>query len=832
MKLKIKYIEWIIFCIFIFALPFVTVLMDVGIISPPPFAVQRTGNNDIYRTLFEAQASMVGVVLAIIALLISRINARYYGLSLMRYIMNLKPSPAFRHGSIIIQLITITALSWASVAINFNNLAVALFAYTIVLLIYLATGVIKAILSGDSIKNEIRDFLLEKKDIEHTLDLLHELDENIVNGNIALFRHNYGFALETIWRLPITTYQREDIEKFESIFLTITRTTREVRFIKAMDVLDLCVRFMEASTKDNNDVFFRNLMGYEAYQLLSEIHFEDISRMLSLLRGWQESDFKNEIKYTKSAYYRNRISIASSIYHHIDKNVELASDDKEKIFVGLLEDAHYLLKHNDDNKDIAEKNFISYVVSLLKDKQISILESLIGGKSKLDGILYNRKYATGHTNHFVHSRVNIFIVLYMYYLAYREKFINDDDRVIYQYLLSNIAVAFWDNIDTGFLNRNHSSFNFTNKDYMWFGDLLHQYEIYPPPNEDGISSRISSYDTILLDFCAFCLTRTTQTVEELEKGLMAMLIDEKSGHYRDMFLLFNPYVEHDLKSRSRYIEFCSIFKNTYSINDEDVDTGYEKLKTTSINLYRKEKLQKALLENTEFIEEQSQHEIALNAVLNQAINDFCSHFSKFDEEDAIVFRDYSSREGVPISIVKSHYSGDTEHYAKQIIRNLNHILVDRLLNENALCLEETTRKDGTALMFLNKIKGMDVDLLLGFDSFRYNDPDYTTYNDVVGEFEKIEGIDADIHAAISSKHVKIEIKNAEVRIRNADEKTKKNWHESGDAMRINKISISLTENENSDFIDNYFRIIELRLDLAIGFANDIVGGGLLYKKVN
>ena len=43
-------------------------LFELGLIYVPKWIIQKTGDNTIYQTLFSAQASLVGVVLAILGL--------------------------------------------------------------------------------------------------------------------------------------------------------------------------------------------------------------------------------------------------------------------------------------------------------------------------------------------------------------------------------------------------------------------------------------------------------------------------------------------------------------------------------------------------------------------------------------------------------------------------------------------------------------------------------------------------------------------------------------------------------------------------------------------
>jgi len=818
-------ISLLIFCAFI-AIAVVAVLMDMGFIVPPAIFVQRTGDNTIYRNLFAAQASMIGVVMAIMALLSRSIDTRAYGLSLTKYIMHLKPFVIFRHGSVFIQLIVITAASWVSVAMNYNNLTVALFAYTIALLLYLSTGIIKLISSGDLIKGEVKDFLLGNNDIVYVMGLLREIEESIANGNVALFKQDYGFALEKIYVMPFSSYQAEDIEKLESLFLAIIRSTREERFARAIDILDLYIHFMEAVNKEKSNVKLTKLVGYEAYMLLSETNLEKIQER-SLLYRWQRADFDNDCRMEKPTYHYGATSITSSLYYHINKNESLSSAKKDEIFIDLLADAQYLIKNGDESTGLAECYYVNYVVRLFRGNEFSVLAALMEGRGKLSDIIFNRRYSR-RGNEFVHTRANVFVVLYMYYLSYRTEHVSADYMTKCKNLLDSIAVSFWDGVVVRHRNGNQQELSITYHDYIWFSKLLNQYEVNHPPDEDGIIMKVSLYDTICLDFCVFYLTRTTSTIQELEDKLIAMFICSDDEHSRDMFVLFRAYFEQESSSHSRYTEFCSVFRPTYAIPEENIKDGYERLKTASMNLYRKQRLHKAAVEGCAFTDAQTQHEQVLKKAFKQVIGEFSSQFADFDDGDEVEFQDFSSKEGSPIGYIESHHINDIEQYKRSISVKLQQLLVNQLLNANVLSLETTTRSNGTALMFLKQIDDMDVDLLLGFNSFRYDDPNYADYDDKVNGLKRLENIGA-IHASILSSLIKMSVRSAELRIVSADESTKRRWYEDGDSMVINKIPVPLTEEEHSEYVDNNIRVIDIKFELALSYSSHVIGGGLRYE---
>ena len=580
-------IERSIFCIFAIALPVVAISVDLQIIILPSYVVQRTDDNNIYQVLFSAQASMASVVLAIITLLTSRISTRFYGLSLMRYIMIIKPSKTFRYDSVVTQLIAIVAISWASVAMALNNLAVALFVYTVILLIYLTLGVVKAVSSGDSIQNEIREFILKKNNVEYAVGLLKEIDESIFSGDVVLFRRDYKFAREVIRKLVTPLCQTEEVEKLENALLTIVRTALEVRFSKAVDVLELCVCFMEVSN-DENKIYVGELINRDTYKLFSEVSFEDISGG-EIFSRWQSVDFINKTKNTQPHHDHMRASTASSLYYYLNKNPYISPAYKEELFAKLLYTSYDLIDVSGDNKKIAELNYISYVVKLFEDGNVNILGSLIKGELKLDGVLISRN-DIGQEWRFVYNRANVFIVIYMYYIAYRENVVEENDRINCQNLLGCLVGSFWDNSEAKYPTGNRSSFVLTNDEYRWFSNLLYQFQRLPLPNEFGVSIRephdgSAMLGYVVLDFFVFYLTRTSPSVCDLENSLMTLF---DNGGDSVASALFGRYAKRTMLTQ--YKEFCSISSNGHMLKNRDVKAGYKKLKKASENLYQKELL--------------------------------------------------------------------------------------------------------------------------------------------------------------------------------------------------------------------------------------------------
>jgi len=129
----------------------IAVLIEKNVISLCPWMLQKTGNDNIYQVLIQVQAAMVGIVTAIVALLTNIIDYQTYGLSTAHFIMELKPIFPFKYRNIVIEVILITALNWAIVALGLYNVSVAFFIITVTLFSYLVADVMKVLYSKHSI---------------------------------------------------------------------------------------------------------------------------------------------------------------------------------------------------------------------------------------------------------------------------------------------------------------------------------------------------------------------------------------------------------------------------------------------------------------------------------------------------------------------------------------------------------------------------------------------------------------------------------------------------------------------------------------------------------
>ena len=176
-------IEWVLLAI-LTSVIVISVIADVGYLSLPKWMLRRTPNESIYQALFSAQASMVGVVIAIIAFFKPIVDSKIYGLSITRYVMTLRPIKPLQHNTVVIEVVLLTALSWGVVAYRLNNLAIALFVTTVYLLGHLAVDALRLVQASQGLELEIYEDILtlHSKIFLLTIDTKYAALAHIVNS--------------------------------------------------------------------------------------------------------------------------------------------------------------------------------------------------------------------------------------------------------------------------------------------------------------------------------------------------------------------------------------------------------------------------------------------------------------------------------------------------------------------------------------------------------------------------------------------------------------------------------------------------------------------------
>ena len=807
-----KALEWGMVLFLMLSL-FFSILVENGVITLYPWMLQKTGNDNIYQILVQVQAAMVGIVVAIVALLTNIVDSQTYGLSTARFIMTLRPIFPFRYRSIVIEVILLTALNWVMIALGLFNISVVLFFITTSLLSYLAADVMKVMYSRQLMEEKIYWHILTNKNIDEVNNLFNELNESIIKESIIVFKRDIKLlkGLMPIFISPSTS--KIDLDKFLEQLLALIKTTNETRFSNIADIIDLYITAFETANEAEGGIILLNDMGsLEVDELLSKAPKQALIGLTSnlLLFRWHKALLINSTMREEEWLRRKRGNVASHLYHCLCKT---SRDDFEEVNLSLLKDAQLFYEGDSISKHISEDNYLSFVMTLFAKQDKRLLDILFGFDGRLMGFFFSpivRNY-TFHMN-----RANSFIVLYTYYLAYLEKLNKPDDNLYFRGLLDKAAKPFWDCVQRN-AEENEQLFSSDIKDdFLWFTAALRMYEFHPDLWYGISTVKTLVYEDVVLDFFAFSLAHSLMSTLTIERNMKHIISTTDTLNRMSAFRPLKRYAISD--ALERYRRFCTVMENEY--RQSNLDEEYERLRTAVTNIYREEQISESKSDNEMFASKQ---------------NGWEQHFTTLTKETAILFSsEFKGSCDTPIyklykvaTINTPLQNGELpisdREFGDLFSRSLK-LLFYWEIRRN-LVLSQVSIDKLTVTDFMDRIAGIDADMIIGIERFPYNDPEYNVYNEFKVKCKDIEVYAEKVHAAINSRLINVSIRNVGVKIDLPDDEYIRNEISQNSAMTVNEHSIKLDNETAVEYLRNSRRIITIEIELAVTCLNDVIGRG-------
>jgi hypothetical protein len=195
----------------VIAMLFITVPIVLDFISTQnPALAKLAPSMDACWNMFEAQVGISAVGLTIVSLIISIVSTEAYGMSLPKFIMETSHRRFFRYQFILAFIIILVIANWIFLLEGFAFTASSLFLLTGFLAVYLTYSAMNIIYTKDSVRQNVRDYILRKYDLKNcptdlTAEYFEDLDNlykaiarNIVNGEIPEFTDNLKLAKELL----------------------------------------------------------------------------------------------------------------------------------------------------------------------------------------------------------------------------------------------------------------------------------------------------------------------------------------------------------------------------------------------------------------------------------------------------------------------------------------------------------------------------------------------------------------------------------------------------------------------------------------------------------
>jgi len=818
--------------------------VEAGLIIciPPIF---HASNFNIHNTLFAVQASLVSIVLAIVAIVMALGDSKIHGYSVREFVSEIRPLLLFKFRIVFVVAIILTGLSFVSLALELNDISIGFFFATLLLLGYFVYENIKTMMSPNLVESYIEEYILDLKSFDPKIIAFEGILENIKENNAVLFEKSFDFIKnKLIDKIYIDSIvNKENIEKFQNCIRYIIEKTKNAdnRFIEK--VFELCIIAFEKANKETeqgNKIILENLINYSAmYDMVSKLNFSELegknNKLLRICKALLEQTATNELIESQSNDVK-RWGYISLLATYIKKNNYLLKKECEISYSILLKSVSSgYFGYNDEPATVQrykENEKIDLVIKLFEFGAYEIIDAFFGVRkpSPFWESFPNIAYRT----YYDFTRENLYYILYLYYIGYREASINEDEREHYKILLNEVlyksTARFWPNK----LVRQRD----TLVEYCRIFSILLEKHARWKEDGRGLRSRNGSTVEITKDFFLFLTLSATKNINELEKILPIIL---KTASRGDRFYDpsedasfsylsdFQRYVSRDdgLTASKRYTELIVDILDIQNVNNSDFDV----LKTAITNLYRSEKQVEAVEANNGFVRLQNKYQNCIQEAIEEKLNDFTKEFASFDDNDTIIFEKCYL---ASMYDTTSHLSYNPDESMKSSASMLAGVAIENLcdyiytISKDHICLFNTEGKYGvpTVKLFLDQVKGIEANIVMGRELFRLDDPDYDKIKFLMET--SIPVYFANFLVAFDSRLIKINVQNIETMIRELTTDEINLKISEGKGMTVNKYKLSVDDSVHFTYLKNYMRRIEVQCEVAIHFIDEKVGGGFMY----
>lgn len=399
----------------------ISLLADYSIVHIPNlFVLSIKDVENLFFTLFTVQASVSTVSIAIVSIINGLVNEYVLGISISRFIMNLKPK-LLKHNRLIVANLVICILNYFCLSYCLFNACIALFVASVIITILMVKEIYIIFMGKNFVRKEICNYVYDNYDLEILKDLNTELTAAIETGNSLVIQADFD-AIKTIFEHEAkkSNYQKtEIIERLTTIICdAFEKTThkhnsnRNNQFLLLIcDIYKIANTIEEAplhlSIWDKiSDDFFRALKDINYEQLREDFAYYILHH--ELYKNLKGRDIK-EIQNNSLKYYSCWIySIFSDENSRLNKN-EIIRETKS-----VYDMASVLLYYGSNFKNEIE-------IKKLLTIELCNLHKVMIDNGDVEGL---RK----HFFHFIRhelketerSLVYIVTLIYLYYLTARE----------------------------------------------------------------------------------------------------------------------------------------------------------------------------------------------------------------------------------------------------------------------------------------------------------------------------------------------------------------------------------------------------------------------------
>jgi hypothetical protein len=687
---------------------FIAIGFEVYCCNNPEFSIIKA-SEDTYLTMFEAQIGISLVGLTIVSLIVGFANAKAYGMSLAKFVMDVEPPKFLRYKYVIAGIIIADIPCFFMLAMQYYNIAVYLFLLTTIFTVYLTFNAFTVMYNKDNIDEAIRKYIIDKHKKDDIDNLYDDVMTDIKNGvnvdyseRFALMRQLCGKSVDIIKQSSVQLNKLMDV----AVNCSFNNIKCEIITLYGVTIMEANKQELPLY-RDNLNLFIN---------LLSKVDLDDIEQY-SISNKYYSIPTISHLMHDNIGFYKDSnvseyyYEFSSRIYYSLDRN------KFHNQIPGLKE---YLVKQSEDfirdNNTDDTINFINVCVHAVENNDFDLIKFIYEGSNKYRYTFYRIcqfSYDPDDKNKLIDSHV--FLTLYLYYIAYREVIVPVELKQFCSEILTKTT--------------NKSYVGFIGEYYMQAPDLHYNFLKSQLHLNDYMvmnGSKIVIADSVVNDFILFTLA-CIHPIAYTDNAVLMKSIENTINNDDVLKYLHERYK--DQKCLNEFRQFCDIFDFGH-VDEKNIEAVYTYLCDALYGLKEKLEADELRKDIISFNNEIQVHTQIVRSLLTEAVTYYNGYLTNSETYSDEVTREFHI--GLFIySLVKK---------PDQIVRpELKEILTIKILDifmntiihtwKDNLNIEHITYKELKASTYLELFENLDTNLAIGDRWISFSDPCRQEYED-------------------------------------------------------------------------------------------------------
>lgn len=812
-----KCFEWIL--VFFIACGYCIMLLIDSKLIAPFFVIVIKEIEGQMNTIFQVQASIVTLGIALISLLSGASKEMVFGIPVSHYIMQKKPFIFTHKNSILVEL-TLIIISYYLIALNYYNTLITNFIFSIIIIVFMTCDIFMVFYGPQHIKGEIKEYCLKYFGKSGTNDQRKDI--------LAGLYRDIEYSLE------IKNYMRikDNLRTLEDCFITLINNGKADIILWEDSYTNICIKLFEQKNGDISSIAVDSVCRiYEGADIRNNLDL--------ILHIWDkiDRDFFKEITNIKptdlniinrlhwNLYYslrfldgkqKNNLSLnsyASYIYFILVNNKQIIDKNelykfKTTLFETIDMFIHYIFK-DDYRKKIAYNDLCNYSRVLINNGEHEILnETFLKFLDKNNWELDEARY--------------IFIVLiYLYYLSLKEELATQSQKEWASKILKE-----YQNDISNFLVMYSLSLDPINKNLI--EDINNQVNGWEIMTEG--EAKYCIIDGVVQEFFLFYILANIYDAKDLIEKLRFLISDNE-------FIFYNTYVgQNKERTRKAYEEFLKIFYARGHSLEESRET-IDKFESVLINIYKLSEIEKAKEKN---LPSESNFRELEAKLRNSILSSLTPNLELFNHKPPGQLEKYKQE----IIRVNTFTAFLTERYEleyllkeakNQLVRIICYVIRDKVISERV-----SIKNKNMLEVFFELVNKVDIDLdtLIGYRNWFYGKQSQEDFQMFESKMKKVkaDGINDRVFA-VNRSCLFIELEDVDVNIDNLTEQ------EMIESARIdehgkylynitNDIFLPFEKEELIEYLSNARKIVKVSFDINYGLCCDMpyIGAGIIITR--